>query len=205
MSILAQAASQQQPGGRLALLGWCSAMKGPLLAGMPAVVLDSRHLKDATEWSAVEVHAFLESVVPAPPCIDNLTYTSGYVLFSLDKEDLRRQTRDDEAANIMWAEFRKCRQAKGADDELKVSHARGGLDGDVKVRNEVAFELDVHPLQRCHVVLTVIRCPRLLCEAFRQPADRQPQHRAPDLCRGGPKAEPAVRACRGNPLSRHVF
>ena len=143
------------------------------LGGMAAVALDSLRLKDVTEWSAAEVHEFLESIVPAHPCIDNFTYTSGYVLCSLDKEDLRRQTRDDEAANIIWAELRKCRRAKGTDGELKVSHARGGLEGPptitvyVKVRNEVAFELDVHPSD------TVLSLKQLVAERESTPPEIQ--------------------------------
>jgi len=115
------------------------------------VTLDNFRAKDVTEWTQADVHEFLENILPGHPCADYFTYTSGYVLCSLEKEDLRRQARSEEAANVIWAELRKCRRAAGTKGEFQASQDRGGLEGPptitvyVKVRQEVAFELDAIP------------------------------------------------------------
>lgn len=115
------------------------------------VATDGYRVKDVTEWTPVDVHEFLESVLPGHPCADFFTYTSGYVLCSLEKEDLRRQAKSEEAANVIWAELRKCRRAAGARGEFQASTDRGGLEGPpsltvyVKVRQETAFEVDLLP------------------------------------------------------------
>eukprot|EP00408_Alexandrium_pacificum_P028845 CAMPEP_0171183508 /NCGR_PEP_ID=MMETSP0790-20130122/15314_1 /TAXON_ID=2925 /ORGANISM="Alexandrium catenella, Strain OF101" /LENGTH=219 /DNA_ID=CAMNT_0011648485 /DNA_START=41 /DNA_END=700 /DNA_ORIENTATION=- len=118
---------------------------------MALVAADDYRVKDVTEWTPADVHEFLESILPGHPCADFFTYTSGYVLCSLEKEDLRRQAKSEEAANVIWAELRKCRRAAAAHGEFQASTDRGGLEGPpsltvyVKVRQEAAFEVDVFP------------------------------------------------------------
>jgi len=108
-------------------------------------------MKDVTEWTPADVQDFLQSVLPGHACLSFFTYTSGYVLHSLEKDDLRRQARSDEAANIIWAELRKHRCATCGRIDFQVRTDRSGLEGPpcisvyVKLREEVAFEIDVLP------------------------------------------------------------
>jgi len=67
-------------------------------------------MKDTYSWTPANVLDFLEEVIPGHACISHFTYTSGFVLCSLSKEDLRRQAHDEQAANIIWAELETCRQ-----------------------------------------------------------------------------------------------
>jgi hypothetical protein len=66
--------------------------------------------RDAAEWTAADVRLFLETILPGHPCVDCFKYTSGYVLCSLDKEDIRRQAHSEEAANAIWSELQGCRK-----------------------------------------------------------------------------------------------
>jgi len=120
-------------------------------AAMAAVSLESYRVKDVTEWTPADVREFLLTILPGHPCPDYFTYTSGYVLCSLDKEDLRRQARDEEAANVIWAELKGCRLAAAAapGSQFEATQERGGLTGPptvtvyVKTRQQVAIELEV--------------------------------------------------------------
>jgi hypothetical protein len=117
---------------------------------MAAVSLESYRVKDVTEWTPADVREFLLTILPGHPCVDFFTYTSGYVLCSLDKEDLRRQARDEEAANVIWAELKGCRLAavSALGSKFEATQERRGLDGPptvtvyVKTRQEVAIELE---------------------------------------------------------------
>lgn len=124
----------------------------PRTLAMAAVSLESYRVKDVTEWTPADVREFLLTVLPGHPCADFFTYTSGYVLCSLDKEDLRRQARDEEAANVIWAELKGCRLAAAAApcSQFEATQERGGgLIGPptvtvyVKTRQQVAIELEV--------------------------------------------------------------
>jgi len=118
---------------------------------MAAISLENYRVKDVTEWSPLDVREFLLTILPGHPCVDFFTYTSGYVLCSLDKEDLVRQSRDEEAANVIWAELKGCRlAAAGATgSKFEATQDRRGLDGSstltiyVKTRQDVAIELEV--------------------------------------------------------------
>jgi len=115
------------------------------------VSLESYRVKDVTEWTPADVREFLLTVLPGHPCADLFTYTSGYVLCSLDKEDIRRQARDEEAANVIWAELKGCRIAAAAapGSQFEATQERGGLVGPptvtiyVKTPQQVAIELEV--------------------------------------------------------------
>jgi len=72
--------------------------------------------KDAADWTPAEVCAFIEQALPGHPCAGRFCHTSGRVLCSLDKEDIRLQARDSEAANILWAELPRFRSAPGRRD-----------------------------------------------------------------------------------------
>lgn len=111
-----------------------------------AVSLGSFKLKDAAQWSRSEVREFIGSVLPGHPCVDLFTYTTGYVLCSLEREDLRRQAKDEEAANVIWHELRKCTRAAPPRAEVQEK----GLDGTtvplevyVKTQRGDVFSLEV--------------------------------------------------------------
>jgi len=115
---------------------------------MPVVGLDNFRVKDITQWTIAEVREFILSVLPGHPCVDLFKYTSGYVLCSLDKDDLRRQTRDEEAANVIWAELQGFRSSTCGPRGIKAQERRD-LEGSVTItlyvrtRMEVAVELEV--------------------------------------------------------------
>lgn len=116
-----------------------------------AVSMGSYRLKEAAEWSPVDVRDFLERILPGHPCVDQFTYTSGHVLCSLEKEDLRRQSRSEEATNVIWTELQACR---GSASPSRASQARPERDAAtdtssltiyVRTCRGVALELEVLP------------------------------------------------------------
>eukprot|EP00927_Polykrikos_kofoidii_P030356 TRINITY_DN26125_c0_g1_i1.p1 TRINITY_DN26125_c0_g1~~TRINITY_DN26125_c0_g1_i1.p1 ORF type:complete len:313 (-),score=51.32 TRINITY_DN26125_c0_g1_i1:29-967(-) len=120
---------------------------------MAAVSMDSFKVKDLTEWTPTDVREFLQVILPGHPCVDFFTYTSGYVLCSMEKDDLRRQTRDEEAANVIWAELQGCKRAPAPPTgrfQARRTMERG-LEGPptitvyVQTRQEVAMEFQVLP------------------------------------------------------------
>merc|ERR550514_2158509 len=78
---------------------------------MAAVAMDNYRVKDLTEWTPIDVREFLQAILPGHPCSDFFTYTSGYVLCNMEKDDLRRQAKDEEAANVIWTELKGCKRA----------------------------------------------------------------------------------------------
>ncbi|CAE8633857.1 unnamed protein product, partial [Polarella glacialis] len=122
-----------------------------------AVSLESFRLKDPCEWTPPEVCDFLAVILPGHPSLENFTYTSGYVLCSLDKEDIRRQAKSQEAANIIWAELSTRRRGatqapQGGNCQAFVQ--RGGVDPRsfitiyVKAaRQDAALELELCPTE----------------------------------------------------------
>eukprot|EP00933_Yihiella_yeosuensis_P013478 TRINITY_DN12475_c0_g2_i1.p1 TRINITY_DN12475_c0_g2~~TRINITY_DN12475_c0_g2_i1.p1 ORF type:complete len:317 (+),score=48.44 TRINITY_DN12475_c0_g2_i1:92-1042(+) len=121
-----------------------------------AVSLESFRLKDPSEWTPQEVCEFLATIMPGHPCLDYFTYTSGYVLCSLDKEDLRRQAKNDEATNVIWTELAARRrgtiQAPKGSSAKEEFVQRGGIDPRTMItiyvkaaRQDCALELEVSP------------------------------------------------------------
>lgn len=117
--------------------------------------VDNYKVKDVDGWSKGEVREFLADILPNHPCINLFQYTSGHVLATLQKEDIRRQAKDEEAANIIWAEL--CKFQKG-------TKARGlttaGIPADgaytifVRTPAEVAMEFEVSPSDTVAVLKT---------------------------------------------------
>jgi len=101
--------------------------------------------KDAAEWSNPDVRAFLEAVLPGHACAAGFNHTSGRVLCSLSKDDLRRQARDEEAANVIWAELQRMR---GAHREREDVAAHGADPYTIFVRTpaDISIELEVLPM-----------------------------------------------------------
>jgi len=117
--------------------------------------VESFRLKDPLEWTPSEVSDFLASILPGHVCLDYFRHTSGYVLCSLEKEDLRKQTKNDEATNVIWMELGS--RKKGASPVrgvgTKALVQRGGLDPRstltlyVKApRQGAALELEMAPM-----------------------------------------------------------
>jgi len=120
--------------------------------------MDGPHVKDIDDWTPADVRDFLEIILPGHPCMDCFTYTSGYVLGSLEKDDLRRQARDDEAANVIWAQLHNWRvrasgprpaaAPRGLGATAKESTARSfnqEITLYVKTRQENALEVEISP------------------------------------------------------------
>eukprot|EP00931_Biecheleriopsis_adriatica_P097030 TRINITY_DN7079_c0_g1_i1.p1 TRINITY_DN7079_c0_g1~~TRINITY_DN7079_c0_g1_i1.p1 ORF type:complete len:325 (-),score=57.26 TRINITY_DN7079_c0_g1_i1:73-1047(-) len=129
---------------------------------MAVTELHSFRLKDPCEWTPAQVVDFIGAILPGHPCVDYFSYTSGYVLCSLEKEDLRRQAKSDEAANVIWIELGSRRkgaaQALGNVEARKERSAtgaflqRGGVDPRSSItlyvkaaRQDSALELEVCP------------------------------------------------------------
>ena len=53
------------------------------------------------------------------PCLQYFKYTTGAVLASLAKDDLRRQCKDEEAANIIWHELNAHRKSMAEKQEIE--------------------------------------------------------------------------------------
>lgn len=100
---------------------------------------------DPQGWSCEEVRSFLESVLPAHGAVSRFSHTTGRILCSLDKQDLRRQAKDEEAANVIWFELQRARE----DFETKQDIAAHGADSFtifVRTPAEIIIELEVVPM-----------------------------------------------------------
>lgn len=102
------------------------------------------HQKDAAEWSNPDVLAFLDDVLPGHSCAAAFGHTSGRVLCSLSKDDLRRQARDEEAANIIWAELRRQQDAHSHREKV-AAHGAEPFTMYVRTPTDFSVELDVLP------------------------------------------------------------
>lgn len=100
--------------------------------------------KDVAEWSNPEVRTFIESILPGHDCAGTFLYASGRVLCSLTKEDLRRQVRDEEAANVIWGELQRLQEACREREEV-AAHSSGLFSLFVRTPAEVSLELEVLP------------------------------------------------------------
>lgn len=108
--------------------------------------MDSYKVKEVDAWSKAEVRNFLNDILPNHPCINLFQYTSGHVLATLEKDDVRRQAKDEEAANVIWAELSKF--VKGVRDRGLTTAgvpASGAYTLFVRTPAEVAMEFEVSP------------------------------------------------------------
>lgn len=108
--------------------------------------VDSYKVKDVDGWSKSQVKEFLADILPNHPCINFFQYTSGHVLATLQREDIRRQAKDEEAANIIWAElskFQKGAQARGL--TTTGVRAEGAYTIFVRTPAEAVMEFEVSP------------------------------------------------------------
>jgi len=117
--------------------------------------VDNYKVKDVDGWSKGEVREFLSDILPNHPCINLFQYTSGHVLATLQKEDIRRQAKDEEAANIIWAELSKFQKGSKARGLTTAGvPAEGAYTIFVRTPAEVAMEFEVSPSDTVAVLKT---------------------------------------------------
>jgi len=106
---------------------------------------------DPLKWSAADVQAFVERIVPGRTCVDPFRYMSGFVLASLSREDLMRLMQGDEdAVDSLWAELVRLRDAPlappASEDRARVGEAtRDTIVVFVQTPSETALEFEVLP------------------------------------------------------------
>lgn len=98
--------------------------------------------KAITDWSNEEVRAFLQAVLPGHDRTELLQHWTGRVLASASKDDLRKQAKDDEVANIIWAELRHLEAFLRERDEIN-SRSFGPFTVFIRSPTDVALELEV--------------------------------------------------------------
>jgi len=122
--------------------------------------------KDAAEWSNSEVRSFLDDSLPGHACVAAFAHTSGRVLCSLSKDDLRRQVKDEEAANVLWAELQRLRAAHGHREDV-AAHGAEPYTIYVRTPTDFSVELDVLPTD------TVAQVKARLAAVEGTPAEQQ--------------------------------
>jgi hypothetical protein len=140
---------------------WANA---PASGGGPA--LDSWRARDISEWSNAEVRGFLNSALPGHECIPRFGHTTGRVLSSLEKEDLRKQARDEEAANIIWAELRRLREAREERNHITM-RSPDKFTLYIRTPTDLSIELEVAPVD------TVAEVKERLAKLEGTPAETQ--------------------------------
>eukprot|EP00933_Yihiella_yeosuensis_P073666 TRINITY_DN8238_c0_g2_i1.p1 TRINITY_DN8238_c0_g2~~TRINITY_DN8238_c0_g2_i1.p1 ORF type:complete len:349 (-),score=38.96 TRINITY_DN8238_c0_g2_i1:533-1516(-) len=102
--------------------------------------------KDVASWSNAEVRHFLDTVLPGHTCLGAFGHTSGKVLSTLSKDDLRRQTKDEEATNVIWAELGRKQEFQTEQTGIKSKGLEPFLLY-IRTPAEVMLELEVTPHQ----------------------------------------------------------
>lgn len=125
-----------------------------------------KEVRDWTNGESGDVLTFLRSVLAGHPCLNYFKYTTGHVLASLSKEDLRRQCRDDEAANIVWVELERHRQVVAEKREIDECHPTT-MTLFVRTPADVAIELECFPSE------TVWAVKQRLSDVEGTPAEQQ--------------------------------
>lgn len=100
---------------------------------------------DPHSWSCDEVRLFLQSVLPAHAAAARFSHTTGRILCSLEKEDLRRQAKDEEAANVIWFELLRAREEFEAKQDI-AAHGAETFTLFVRTPAEIALEFEVVPM-----------------------------------------------------------
>eukprot|EP00928_Gymnodinium_smaydae_P034957 TRINITY_DN24668_c0_g1_i1.p1 TRINITY_DN24668_c0_g1~~TRINITY_DN24668_c0_g1_i1.p1 ORF type:complete len:349 (-),score=90.66 TRINITY_DN24668_c0_g1_i1:99-1106(-) len=100
--------------------------------------------KDAVDWSAGDVRAFLEEVLPRHPSNERLGHVSGRCLATMTKDQLRANARDDEASNVIWSELQRLQQASREREGLS-AHGVEPFTIFVRTIADVAVEVEVRP------------------------------------------------------------
>lgn len=99
--------------------------------------------RDIAEWSNSEVRDFVESVLPGHTCVQRFGHTTGRVLASLTKDDLRRQAKDEEATNVIWVELQRLKRERSHHAEVASSTGDEPYTIFVRTPLDVSVELEV--------------------------------------------------------------
>jgi len=99
--------------------------------------------KDVSAWDNPEVRAFVDSVLPGHPCASTFRHTSGRVLGTFSKDDLRKQVKDEEAANVIWAELSLHREHRDERDTIRQKGGDIPFTLFVRTPADVSVELEV--------------------------------------------------------------
>lgn len=119
------------------------------------------------DWSNAEVRAFLTSILPGHECVVRFAHTTGRVLASLPKEDLRRQARDEEATNVIWVELKRLREARQHREDIASQGGTQPYTLFVRTPMDVSVELEVTPMD------TIIEVKERLAKLEGTPVEMQ--------------------------------
>jgi len=98
------------------------------------------------DWSNTEVREWLNTILPGHECLARFSHTTGRVLASVSKEDLRKQARDEEATNVIWAELSRAMTAQRHRDDVN-AHGMHAFSIYVRTPADVSMEFDVLPTE----------------------------------------------------------
>lgn len=99
---------------------------------------------DVARWSKSDVQDFLATVLPGHGCQVRFGHTTGRVLNTLNKEDLRRHAKDEEATNVIWAELRRLKEASREREEI-AAHGDEAYTIFIRTPADVSVEIAVQP------------------------------------------------------------
>lgn len=100
-------------------------------------------LKSMGDWDNGEVRAFLEAALPGHPfAAAGFRHTTGRVLSSMSKEDLRHHARNDEIVNVIWAELARLQQRRAEREAIEAVGVQSQMLY-VRTPAEVCVELEV--------------------------------------------------------------
>lgn len=102
--------------------------------------------KELHEWENADVRDFIVHVLPGHECVTRFNHTTGKVLGSLIKEDLRLQARDEEATNVIWAELNRLRNERMEHDSV-AAHGDHPFTIFVRTPMDNTLEIEVQPTE----------------------------------------------------------
>eukprot|EP00931_Biecheleriopsis_adriatica_P091033 TRINITY_DN64943_c0_g1_i1.p1 TRINITY_DN64943_c0_g1~~TRINITY_DN64943_c0_g1_i1.p1 ORF type:complete len:345 (-),score=64.90 TRINITY_DN64943_c0_g1_i1:81-1013(-) len=100
--------------------------------------------KEVDSWSNPEVQDFLATVLPGHASAAAFGHTSGKVLATLSKDEIRRQAKDEEAANVIWAELKRQKEAVAEHADITTKGAEPFILL-VRLPTEMMLEVEVRP------------------------------------------------------------
>lgn len=99
------------------------------------------------DWTNTDVRNFLESVLPGHECISRFGYTTGRVMATVTKDELRKQAKDEEATNVIWAELRRLQSARQERESIAAQAGTEKYTLFVRTPMDVSVELEVAPFE----------------------------------------------------------
>jgi hypothetical protein len=101
--------------------------------------------QNVPQWSNDQVRDFLENILPGHDCIRHFSHTTGRVFASQTKDELRKQARDEEATNVIWAELRRLQSAREERDNIEATSGKEKYTLFVRTPMDISVELEVAP------------------------------------------------------------